>query len=83
MSYYTNIGRRAGPILGSDCLAAIGVLESPTDHAPIGTALGDGQDDDGRALWRLTVHDLELPGHWIVIDHRFVPVHADGRSFLL
>jgi hypothetical protein len=71
-----------GDVAG-DSLPAIGVMESPTDHAPIGTALGAGQDDDGRALWRLTVHGGELPGRWIVIDRRFVPVHDDGRSFRL
>src|SRR5262249_1360229 len=78
MSDFTNIGRRSGPILWSDRLAAIGALESPTNHAPIGMALGCSRDAEGCALYRLAVHGAELAGHWIVIDRMFHPAPASA-----
>jgi hypothetical protein len=29
---------------------------------PIGMAFGVGRTDDGMAVWRLTVHDADMPG---------------------
>jgi hypothetical protein len=76
MGYYTNIGPVQGPILhrhgpGYD---AIGVLESPANHSPIGMALASSWDEQGRSIYRLIVHGVELPGRWIVVGREFWPV---------
>jgi hypothetical protein len=74
MTYYTNVGPRSGPLLSRAGYCAIGVLpfrESPT---LIGVALAVGQDEDGLALWRLTIDTIELPVLYVVIDREFRPV---------
>jgi hypothetical protein len=40
---------------------------------PIGTAMSAGWDGTGRSLWRLTIHDADLPGLWFVVDREFHP----------
>jgi hypothetical protein len=50
---------------------------------PIGQASGIGWDADGSALWSLTIHGARVPGRWVIIDRRFVPLDDDpaaGRS---
>jgi hypothetical protein len=75
VGYYTNIGPARGPILhqhgpGYD---AIGVLESQTNHSPIGMALAFSWDEQGRSVYRLVVHGVELTGRWVVVDREFHP----------
>jgi hypothetical protein len=48
-------------------------LESPDDHTLIGMALSVGWGEGGVSLWRLTVHGVEVPGRWIVVDREFWP----------
>jgi hypothetical protein len=36
-------------------------------------ALCTGQAPTGEALWTISVHDVELPGLWVVIDREFRP----------
>jgi hypothetical protein len=71
--YFTNCGPRSGPIRHRDRLDAIGVLLAPDNHSPIGMALATSWDEEGRSLFRLTVHGAELPGMWIVVDREFRP----------
>ena len=73
--YFTNNGPKKGPWLYRDSkfAGAVGVLESPDKHMPIGMALGKGWRDDGAATWKLTVHGAELPGLWVVVDREFRP----------
>jgi hypothetical protein len=78
--YYTNIGPRSGPILCRHGFHAPGVLRARDDHAPIGLALPVGRDDDPVELWRLTVHGVELPGRFIVVDREFQPAQEEARS---
>jgi hypothetical protein len=74
MSYFTNIGPKAGPILWRDDYGgAIGVLGSRDDPMPIGMALAVGWGEGGVALWRLTVRGVEVPGRWIVVGREFWP----------
>ncbi len=72
-SYFTNVGKESGPILGRDGYYAIGVLRDRDDRVPIGIALSTDRDHDGRALWTLSVYDFDVPGHWVVIDREFRP----------
>jgi hypothetical protein len=70
---YSRPGPVRGPLLYRDTPDAIGVLESPTNHMPVGMALAIGPDGAGVAVWRLSVHGAELPGRWVVIDCAFRP----------
>jgi hypothetical protein len=72
-TYFTNIGPEKGPILWRDHHGAIGVLSAPDNHMPIGMALENRWDDQGRQLYRLIVRKVELPGLSVVIDRQFVP----------
>jgi hypothetical protein len=40
--YLTNVGPTSGPIRWRHNHGAIGVLQAPDDHTPIGMALGSG-----------------------------------------
>ena len=75
VAYYTNIGPKRGPYLYRDAkyAGAIGVLRARDDHMPIGMAIPGRWDDDGAALWKLTVHGVELEGLWVVVDREFRP----------
>jgi hypothetical protein len=68
----SNIGPEKGPILSRDAPDGIGVLQARDNHMPIGIALGASWDEQGRQLWRLTVHKVEVPGLWVLIDREFV-----------
>jgi hypothetical protein len=43
-------------------------------RTPVGEALVAGQDRVGRALWRLIIDTVELPGLCVVVDRGFRPV---------
>jgi hypothetical protein len=72
-TYCANIGPARGPFLYCEAIAAIGVLEAPDRHLPIGVALPVLRHPSGAALWRLEVHGAELPGLWFIRDRRFRP----------
>ena len=77
MRYFTNIGPERGPILWRDHLDAIGVLQAPDNHPPVGMALGAGWDDHGLQLFKLNLKDGgNLPGLWAVVDREFIQVEA-------
>jgi hypothetical protein len=80
MADCTNVGPRSGPLLARAGYLAIGVLQAPQAQAPIGATLATGQDEQGRALWSLTDHDILVPGPRIVVDREFRPAQAEARS---
>jgi hypothetical protein len=72
-TYYTNVGPEQGPCLARGVPMIIDVLASPADPAPIGMALSTTPYGIVVTRWRLTIHDVELPGLWVVIDREFRP----------
>jgi hypothetical protein len=78
-TYFTNCGPKSGPIRDRDFPFAIGV-RAEGEPMPIGIAFGTGRTNDGLAIWRLTVHGVEVPGQWIVVDREFRPIVAGGIS---
>jgi hypothetical protein len=67
--FYTNIGDRTRALRHDDVPGAIGVFDSAASAAgggcPIGMALCTGWDADGRAVFRLLVGKVEMPGRWL------------------
>jgi hypothetical protein len=53
---------------------SIGVLEAPDKPMPIGMAAAIGRTEGGLAVWQLTIDGADVPGRWVIIDGRFVPV---------
>jgi hypothetical protein len=79
MAYCTNVGPRSGPLRLAAGYCAVSVFLERVTRTPIGEALAVGEDEDGLALWRLTVGEIELPGLFVAIDREFRPVGGDGR----
>jgi hypothetical protein len=73
MSYSTNPGPLSGPLRYNPGFFAIEVTQSQGTRTPIGRALVAGQDQNGLALWRLTIDTIDLPGLYVVIDREFRP----------
>ena len=68
--------REAKPLRYGQLLDAIGVLEAPDNHMPIGMAFGTGRTEDGLKVWKPHVHGADVPGRWVIIDRQFVPVEG-------
>jgi hypothetical protein len=62
-----------GPVKYGQLPGSIGVHDALDNPMPIGMALCRGWDENGFAVWTLTVHGEVLPGRWVIIDKRFVP----------
>jgi hypothetical protein len=73
MAYYANLGPLSGPLLCSAGYFAIKVLQARKIHTPVGEALVAGHDQNGLALWRLTIDSIDLPGLYVVVDREFRP----------
>jgi hypothetical protein len=73
MRYFTNAGPEQGPVRYRKLPSAIGVLEAPDRHMPIGMAFEIGRTADGLAVWRLVIHDADIPGRWVIVDREFRP----------
>ena len=54
----------------------VGVLEALDKPMPIGIASQVGQTEGGLAVWCLNVDGADVPGRWVIIDGRFVPVEC-------
>jgi hypothetical protein len=81
MRYFATSGPEVGPFLWRDTLgAAIGVLEARNKPSPIGMASLVARDEDGVALWKLTVRGVVVPGRWTVVGREFRPAPGDGRG---
>ena len=72
--YFASFGPQSGTLLYSAAYGAIAVLEARCKPKPIGVAACVGVDVKGQAVWTLNVRDTDLPGRWIVVDRRFMPV---------
>jgi hypothetical protein len=72
--YFAGIGPRYGPLPHEAGFFAIPILGAREDRNPIGEAVLAGHDDNGLALWRLTIDGIELSGLCVVIDREFWPV---------
>jgi hypothetical protein len=73
MRYYAEVGPFRGPLLHGIWPDALDVLEALDKPMPIGMSLCVGRDAPGYALWELVVHDVDVPGRWIVVDREFRP----------
>jgi hypothetical protein len=71
MSYFTNISTK-GKVRYGKFPFAISVLESPSNHVPIGMAFSATATDAGLAVWRLTVDGEKVRGRYVVIDGEFI-----------
>jgi hypothetical protein len=74
MRYFANIGNAKGSVKYRDVIGAIGVLESRDNHMPIGMAFCKTWDENGLAVWVLTIGGREIPGRWVIIDREFKPI---------
>jgi hypothetical protein len=70
--YFANVSRR-GPVKYRDVPGSIGILEAPDNHMPIGQADCKTWDDQGRAVWVLTIGGQAIAGRWVIIDREFRP----------
>jgi hypothetical protein len=75
MEYFTNASS-LGPVRYGQLPGSIGVLEALDQPMPIGMASAIGRTEGGLAVLRLTVHDAEVPGRWIIVDREFRPVRG-------
>jgi hypothetical protein len=80
MAYYTRFGPISGPLRSASGYHAVGVLPARESRTAIGLAVASGQDQHGRALWRLSIDTLDLPGLYVVTDRQFRPAHRSGRG---
>jgi hypothetical protein len=76
MESFTNIST-SGPVRCGRLPGSIGVLEPLDKPMPIGIASAIGRTEGGLAVWGLNVHGADVPGRWIIIDRRFVPVEGE------
>ena len=73
MEYFTNASG-PGPVRYGQLPGSIGVLETLDKPMPIGIASAIGRTEGGLAVWSLNVDGADVPGRWVIIDGRFVPV---------
>ena len=73
MPYFANVGPVKGPVKHRDLPGSIGVLESQTNHMPIRQADCRTWDENGLAVWTLTIGGQLLEGRWVIIDREFRP----------
>ena len=73
MQYFTS-DKRVGRVRYSAIHWRIGVNAAPGNTEPIGDASEVGMTPTGLALWQLRVHGDKVPGLWVLIDGRFLPV---------
>jgi hypothetical protein len=71
--YFAQISA-AGPVRYGQLPGSIGVLEALDKPMPIGIASQIGRTEGGLAVWGLNVHGADVPGRWVILDRRFVPV---------
>ena len=77
--YYADVGPEDGILMYGDVDGSIEVFEDPCRSISIGTARCIGWDAAGSAVWRLVVHDDEVPGPWLVVDREFLSTRPDWR----
>jgi hypothetical protein len=70
--YFANIKQR-GPMKYCDVPGSIGVLEALDNPMPIGQASCKTWDENGNAVWTLTIDGQPITGRWVIIDREFRP----------
>jgi hypothetical protein len=70
--YFANVTQR-GPLKYRDVPGSIGVLEALDQPMPIGQADCITWDENGLAVWALTVGGQPIAGRWVIIDREFRP----------
>jgi hypothetical protein len=74
MPYYANIGPVKRPLKYRDLpTGSIGVLEAPDKPMPIGQADCKTWDENGLAVWVLTIGGQPIAGRWVIVDREFRP----------
>jgi hypothetical protein len=73
MEYFTNASG-PGPVRYGRLPGSIGILEALDKPMPIGIASEIGRTERGLAVWQLAIDGADVPGRWIIIDRRYVPV---------
>jgi hypothetical protein len=81
--YFATVGPTDGPIVWLDNRPALAVVDAPDSGRTIGTAHATRwvAHSQGRAtLFRLVIRKTKLPGLWLRLGRRFVPlVEAAGK----
>jgi hypothetical protein len=76
--YFSTAGPTSGPIFRLDAWTTVlEVLDAPTSGRIIGIAYASGcvQYGDGQVMtYCLAANKTELPGRWVCIGRRFVPL---------
>jgi hypothetical protein len=75
--YFSTWGAVDGAILARDEPPALGVVTQRSEPMPIGIAFPDGHVEHRKGpavTFRLVVGKTELPGRWICVGRRFVPL---------
>ena len=71
--YFAHISA-LGPIRYGQTPGSIGVLESLDNFMPIGQASCFTHEENGLAVWELSIGGKTIPGRWIIVDREFRPV---------
>ena len=79
-AYSASLGPRPGPPVYNEALLAMRVTSTWRGRGTIGAAVCVGRNEDGVALWELTVDEVEPPGRWVLIDRQFRPVQVSGPA---
>jgi hypothetical protein len=69
MAYHTNAGPAYGTLRLGAGSGALDVTKGLTSIILFGTATEIVSGQGGIALWQPTVHGVELPGLYVVLDH--------------
>ena len=75
--YFSTIGPTTGPIFRWDNWPTLGVVNTPESLRSFGTAYATGWVQHRNAplkTYRLVVYKTELPGQWVCLARRFVPL---------
>ena len=73
MTYFAHISQH-GPLKYRDVPGSMGVLESPDNFMPIRQASCKTWDENGLAVWTLTIGGQPIPGRWVIVDREFKPM---------
>jgi hypothetical protein len=73
MAYHTNAGPAYGTLRCGAGPGALDVTKGISSGMLFGTATEVGWVQGGVSLWRPTVHGVELPGLYVVVDREFFP----------
>jgi hypothetical protein len=72
MPYFANISQR-GPVKYRDVPGSISVLEAPDHPMPIGQVSCKTWDENGLAVWTLSIGGNPIEGRWVIVDQEFRP----------